>query len=176
MKDLFIYFAILCYLCDLLIYQRSNVWFTAFRVLLSTYYHFPTSVNNCLFSSFINLFQVFILFTCHVLNLTFFSLLFPYLYILIHTHQFFSTHLRTYKFGIFIYSFLLFNFFIFKFFSQFFLFYFILFLYSFNNFIIIIYSLEFFTSALADGLSLEIEGQQVSSSLQYFSQYSGRFQ
>ena len=31
---------------------------------------------------------------------------------------------------------------------------------------IIIYSLEFFTSALADGLSLESEWQQVSSSLQ----------
>ena len=42
--------------------------------------------------------------------------------------------------------------------------------------IIIIYSLEFFTSALADGLSLEIERQQVSSSLQDSSQYSGRFQ
>ena len=42
--------------------------------------------------------------------------------------------------------------------------------------IIIIYSLEFFTSALADGLSLEIEWQQVSSSLQDSSQYSGRFQ
>ena len=35
--------------------------------------------------------------------------------------------------------------------------------------IIIIYSLEFFTS-------LEFEWQQVSSSLQYSSQYSGRFQ
>ena len=32
--------------------------------------------------------------------------------------------------------------------------------------IIIIYSLEFFTSVLADGLSLEFEWQQVSSSLQ----------
>ena len=32
--------------------------------------------------------------------------------------------------------------------------------------IIIIYSLELFTSALADGFSLESEGQQVSSSLQ----------
>ena len=41
---------------------------------------------------------------------------------------------------------------------------------------IIIYSLEFFTSALADGLSLEIEWQQVSSSLQDSSQYSGRLQ
>ena len=34
------------------------------------------------------------------------------------------------------------------------------------------YSLEFVTSALADGFSLEFEWQQVSSSLQY----SGRFQ
>ena len=42
--------------------------------------------------------------------------------------------------------------------------------------IIIIYSLEFFTSALADGLSLEVESQQVSSSLQDSSQYSGRSQ
>ena len=42
--------------------------------------------------------------------------------------------------------------------------------------IIIIYSWEFFTSALADGLSLEFEWQQVSSSLQDSSQYSGRFQ
>ena len=42
--------------------------------------------------------------------------------------------------------------------------------------IIIIYSLEFFTSALADGLSLEFECQQVSSSLQDSSQYSGRSQ
>ena len=42
--------------------------------------------------------------------------------------------------------------------------------------IIIIYLLEVFTSALADGLSLEIEWQQVSSSLQDFSQYSGRLQ
>ena len=40
--------------------------------------------------------------------------------------------------------------------------------------IIIIYSIEFFTSALADGLSLEFEGQQVSSNLQDFAQYSGR--
>ena len=39
---------------------------------------------------------------------------------------------------------------------------------------IIIYSLEFFTSANADGLSLEIEWQQVFSSLQDSSQYSGR--
>ena len=37
----------------------------------------------------------------------------------------------------------------------------------------IIYSLEFFTSALADGLSLEFEWQHVSSSLQDSSQYSG---
>ena len=42
--------------------------------------------------------------------------------------------------------------------------------------IIIIYSLEFFTSALADGFSLEYEWQQVSSSLQDSSQYSGRSQ
>ena len=42
--------------------------------------------------------------------------------------------------------------------------------------IIIIYSLEFFTSALADGLSLEIEWQQVSPSLQDSSQYSSRLQ
>ena len=42
--------------------------------------------------------------------------------------------------------------------------------------IIIIYLLEFFTSALADGFSLESEWQQVSSSLQDFSQYSGRSQ
>ena len=34
--------------------------------------------------------------------------------------------------------------------------------------------LEFFTSALADSLSLEFEWQQVSSSLQNSSQYSGR--
>ena len=39
--------------------------------------------------------------------------------------------------------------------------------------IIIIYSLGFFTSALADGLSLEFEWQQVSSSLYDSSQYSG---
>ena len=38
------------------------------------------------------------------------------------------------------------------------------------------YSLEFFTSAWDDGLSLEIEWPQVSSSLQDSSQYSGRFQ
>ena len=37
--------------------------------------------------------------------------------------------------------------------------------------IIIIYSLEFFTSVLADGLSLEFEWQQLSSSLQDSSQY-----
>ena len=35
---------------------------------------------------------------------------------------------------------------------------------------------EFFTSVLADGLSLEFEWQQVSPSLQNFSQYSGRSQ
>ena len=40
--------------------------------------------------------------------------------------------------------------------------------------IIIIYSLEFFTSA--DGLSLDIEWQQVSSSRQDSSQYSRRLQ
>ena len=39
--------------------------------------------------------------------------------------------------------------------------------------IIIIYSLEFFASVLADGFSLEFEWQQVSSSLQDSSQYSG---
>ena len=38
------------------------------------------------------------------------------------------------------------------------------------------YLLELFTSALADGLSLEFEWQQVSSSLQDSSQYSGRSQ
>ena len=37
-------------------------------------------------------------------------------------------------------------------------------------------TLEFFTSVLADGLSLEFEWQQVSSSLQDSSQYSGRTQ
>ena len=42
--------------------------------------------------------------------------------------------------------------------------------------IIIIHSLEFFTSILADGFSLEFEWQQVSSSLQDSSQYSGSFQ
>ena len=42
--------------------------------------------------------------------------------------------------------------------------------------ITIIYSLEFFTSALGDGLSLEFEWQQVSSSLQDSSQYSGHSQ
>ena len=41
---------------------------------------------------------------------------------------------------------------------------------------IIIYSLEFFTSALANGLSLEFQWQQVSSSFQDSSQYSGRSQ
>ena len=40
--------------------------------------------------------------------------------------------------------------------------------------IIIIIIIEFFTSVLADGFSLEIEWQQVSSSLQDSSQYSGR--
>ena len=39
--------------------------------------------------------------------------------------------------------------------------------------IIIIYSLEFFTSVLADGFSLESEWQQVFSSLRDSSQYSG---
>ena len=38
------------------------------------------------------------------------------------------------------------------------------------------YSLEFFTSALADGLSQEFKWQQVSSNLQDYSQYSGRSQ
>ena len=38
----------------------------------------------------------------------------------------------------------------------------------------IIYSLEFFTSALADGFTLESEWQQVSPSLPDSSQYSGR--
>ena len=42
--------------------------------------------------------------------------------------------------------------------------------------IIIIYSLEFFASALADGHSLEVEWQQVSSSLLDSFQYSGRSQ
>ena len=42
--------------------------------------------------------------------------------------------------------------------------------------IIINHSLELFTSALADGFSLESEWQQVSSSLQDSSQYSGRSQ
>ena len=36
--------------------------------------------------------------------------------------------------------------------------------------------LEFFTSVLSDGFSLEFEGQQVSSSLQVSSQYSGHCQ
>ena len=40
--------------------------------------------------------------------------------------------------------------------------------------IIIIIPLEFFTSVLADGFSLEFEWQQVSSSLQDSSQDSGR--
>ena len=42
--------------------------------------------------------------------------------------------------------------------------------------IVIYYSLEFFTSATSDGLSLEFEWQQISSSLQDSPQYSGRFQ
>ena len=42
--------------------------------------------------------------------------------------------------------------------------------------IIIIFSLEFFTSASADGLSLQFERQQVSSSQQDSSQNSGRSQ
>ena len=42
--------------------------------------------------------------------------------------------------------------------------------------IIIIYSLEFFSSALANGFSLESVWQQLSSSLQDSSQYSGRSQ
>ena len=43
--------------------------------------------------------------------------------------------------------------------------------------IIIIYSLELFASVLAGGVSLEFERQQISfSSLQDFSQYSGRSQ
>ena len=42
--------------------------------------------------------------------------------------------------------------------------------------ITIIYSLEFFKSALPDGISLEFERQQVSSSLQDYSQYFGRLQ
>ena len=41
---------------------------------------------------------------------------------------------------------------------------------------IIIYSSEFSPSANADGLSLEFEWQQVSSSLKNSSQYSSRFQ
>ena len=43
-----------------------------------------------------------------------------------------------------------------------------------NPIIIIIHSLELFTSALADGFSLESEWQQVSTSLQDYSKYSGR--
>ena len=42
--------------------------------------------------------------------------------------------------------------------------------------IIIIIHWEFFTSVLADDLSLETEWQQVSSSLQDSFQYSGHFQ
>ena len=47
---------------------------------------------------------------------------------------------------------------------------------SFSVVLIIIHSLELFTSALADGFTLESEWQQVSSSLQDFSQYSVRSQ
>ena len=43
-------------------------------------------------------------------------------------------------------------------------------------FILLFTPLEFFASVLADGLSLEFEGQQVSSSLQDSSQYSGHSQ
>ena len=42
--------------------------------------------------------------------------------------------------------------------------------------IIIIHTLKLFTSAIADGFSLESEWQQVFSSLQDSSQYSGRSQ
>ena len=42
--------------------------------------------------------------------------------------------------------------------------------------IIITHSLELFTSAVADGFSLDSEWQQVSSNLQEYSQYSGRSQ
>ena len=42
--------------------------------------------------------------------------------------------------------------------------------------LLFIYSLEFFTLGLANGLSLGIEIQQVYSNLQDSSQYSGRFQ
>ena len=45
--------------------------------------------------------------------------------------------------------------------------------YLYYNYLFFI-SLEFFTSALAHGLSLEFEWQQISSSLQDSSQYSGR--
>ena len=51
-----------------------------------------------------------------------------------------------------------------------------LFLFSFSFVIIIIIYSEFFTSALADGLSLEVKWQQVSSSLQDSFQYSGHSQ
>ena len=47
---------------------------------------------------------------------------------------------------------------------------------SFKSTNIIIYSLEFYTSALAVGLPLEFEWQQVSTSLQDACQYSGRSQ
>ena len=43
-----------------------------------------------------------------------------------------------------------------------------------STIIIIITSLEFFTSVLANGFSLEFEWEQVSSSHQDSSQYSGR--
>ena len=48
--------------------------------------------------------------------------------------------------------------------------------YDFMWYFIIIYSLEFFPSTLADGFSLESEWQQVSSSYQDTSQYSDRSQ
>ena len=41
--------------------------------------------------------------------------------------------------------------------------------------IIILFLWEFFAPALDDGFSLEFEWQHVSSSLQDFSQYSGRY-
>ena len=50
---------------------------------------------------------------------------------------------------------------------------------AFTQFVILLLlftPLEFFTLAFADGLSLEFERQQVSSSLQDSSQYSGRSQ
>ena len=45
-----------------------------------------------------------------------------------------------------------------------------------NFILLIIYSLEIFTTVLADGLSQEFEWQHVSSNLQDSSQYSGRSQ